>query len=164
MTVPTNSSDGEAMRFALVWRERTRADVPTLGTQTPRRFLDYELPGQSFYEAFGGDFISPFGWLPSEAEEEYAKRLLRELPPQLDGRVEVLVCPECADADCGAVTVRVERMDRHIIWRNPAFSSPNWDTAGWEHETANFDGWPELRFHVSEYWAAITSRPRAENP
>ena len=148
------------MRFQLEWTARSRqAPEGTLGNQTPRRFLDYVVDGKSFYEAFGGDFISPLGWLSAEADELHAQRLLRKAEPDLEDRVALLVCPEDADLYCGAVTARIERDGDQVRWEDLAFSDPDWDTGGWHHQGDDFAGWPPLAFDVREYFAAISGRP-----
>jgi hypothetical protein len=146
----------------LEWKERRIADQSTLGTQTARRFLDYVFDGQSFYEAFGGDFVSPLGWLPEEQDDLHARRLLMEAEPDLEDRVAVLVCPEDAELYCGAVTARIERQGHEIRWRELAFSDPDWNNDAWVHDTASFASWPDLRFDADQYRSVITGRPRPD--
>ena len=43
--------------------------------------------------------------------------LLREPPEPWFHNPELYVCRECADLDCGAITVRVERSDGFFTWR-----------------------------------------------
>jgi hypothetical protein len=144
------------LRFELGWWERRVAG----GTQTPRRFLDFIVDGASLYERHGSDLIGCLGWFDAVEDDRAAARLLRDEPPEVDGRVAVYVCPECADLDCGAITVAIERQGPAIVWRAPALTTPDDEAGGWHHDEGELADWPELRFDAREYWSAIASRPR----
>ncbi|MFN6965016.1 MAG: hypothetical protein ACK4S4_14800 [Pyrinomonadaceae bacterium] len=93
-----------------------------IGTaQTPRLFLDFVIDGNSLYEQLYekcGDFITPFGWLPSEETQKAINRLLLiDGADFADNRRSIYVCPECADLGCGAVSALIERVDNNIVWR-----------------------------------------------
>ncbi len=145
--------------FELGWRERRVGS-----SQTPRRFLDYIVDGASLYERHGADFISCLGWLAPGEDDAAAARLLRDAPPDAGDRVAVYVCPECADLDCGAVTVVVERHGPAIVWAAPAMTTVDWEAGALDHDEQAFAGWPGLRFDAREYWSAITTRPRPSAP
>jgi hypothetical protein len=148
------------MQLSFAWRER-RTDHHL---QTPRRFLDFQVDGASLYEAIAEDRISCFGWLPAEADERFAAQLLLEEAPDLDGRVAIYVCPECADNYCGATTAVIERKGQKTVWRDVASSNPDWwaedGLAGWFHEPATSIA--DLEFDIAQYSAAIKNRPRTE--
>ena len=144
------------MNFALEWRDRRTGTM-----QTPRRFLDYVIEGESLYEQHGADWIGPLGqWLPVEADEKAARRLLRKEEPDVDDRVAVYVCPECADLDCGAITAVIERAGNEIVWRDLAMSSYDYDEGEWRHDATGFEKWCELRFPTTGYYEAIANRPK----
>ena len=134
-----------ASHFELAWRDRR---VGTM--QTPRKFLDFIVDGESLYDRHGSDFISPLGWFVPEEDERAAARLLREAPAHIDDRVAIYVCPECGDLDCGAVTARIERDGDHIVWNDIAMSSPDYEAGGWHHDMAQFAEWAPLRFAARE--------------
>jgi len=138
------------MKFDLEWRDRRVGS-----SQTPRRFLDYIVDGDSLYERHGADFIAPLGWLPADEDEKAARRLLREEPPDVDGRVALYICPEDGDLLCGAITARIERDGEDIIWSDLAMSSFDFVEQKWHHDPK----WDELRFPASEYRKAIAERP-----
>lgn len=146
--------------FALKWADRTLAsDVPILGTQSERRFLAFVIAGVRVSPQ-GADLISPLGWQPTGDDEIAAQRLLGlRLDPVLEGRVAVLVCPECGSAGCGAVTVVVDRSDDIVQWRDLASSEVDPRTGGWQHNRQGFAHWPELRFSADAYRTAIAERP-----
>src|SRR3954447_7641655 len=146
------------MELSLAWRERRTDHEP----QTPRSFLDFQVDGASLYDAIGEDLISCFGWLPAEGEAHFAAQLLLEQPPDLDGRVPIYVCPECADNYCGAITAVIERKGDKTLWRDVADSIPDWwaedGYLGWLHEPAVSIS--DMEFHTEQYTAAIKNRPR----
>jgi hypothetical protein len=133
------------MRFALEWRDR-RPDAPP----PQRRFLDFIVDGRSLYEWHGADLIGCLGWADDALA---AARLLRDAPPDLGNRTSIYICPVCGDLDCGALSVRITREGKEIVWSGFAMSS------GAGHDEGQFDV-PELRFDVREYWAAIVNRPQ----
>src|SRR4051812_18696398 len=59
------------------------------------------------------DFIPSFGWpgdLGRDLAAAAAARLLRKAVPDLPtGRYALLICPECGDLGCGAVSAIIER-------------------------------------------------------
>ena len=148
------------MRFELEWRDREVGKW-----QTPCRFLDYVIDGEGLYERHEQDKVSCLGWLQPEHDESAAQRLLCKDAPDLDGRVAVYVCAEDADLLCGAITVIVEREGDEVVWRDMAFSYPDWDkTEGthqaWCHDSTGFEEWQELRFPATAYEQTILGRPR----
>ena len=135
------------MTFELVWRQRT-----VTAAQTPRTFLDFVLGGESLYERHAGDLISCLGWLQPQAEAQAVRQLLGGAPPDADGRVAVQICPECADRECGLLTVILRHDGDDLLWSEPASSwFDSAETRGWVHETRDFVAWPELRFDAAEY-------------
>ena len=141
--------------FSLAWRDRRLDGVPG---RSPRRFLDYEVDGESLYDQIDEDLISCLGWFVPDEDERAAQRLLLAGPPNIDGRVAVYVCPECGDVYCGAITVIIERQADEMVWRDAAHSNFDWLTDDWRHEP--LPKVPELRFDSKEYGAALTGRPR----
>jgi hypothetical protein len=145
------------MELSFAWRER-RTDHQL---QTPRRFLDFQVDGASLYDAIAEDRVSRLGWLPAEGDAHFATQLLVEQPPDLDGRVPIYVCPECADNYCGAVTAVIERKGEKTLWRDIADSIPDWCAEDgqpeWLHEPAVSIS--DMEFDTKQYTAAIKNRP-----
>ena len=153
------------MKFDLAWHDRRLTMTPRITSdyverQTPRRFLDYIVEGESLYERHGADFISPLGWFLPEEDEKAAQRLLGDEPPDIDGRVGVYVCPECGDRYCGALTVVLEQEGSEVVWSGIATSHFNYVHDAWTHDSTAFADWPDLRFDATEYRHAITERQR----
>lgn len=96
-------------------------------------YLDFQIDGRSLadYLVPKGkhplDFISPFGWpgdIGRDLAAAAATRLLRKAPPDLPtSRYSLLVCPECADLGCGAVTAIIERQHNVIVWHSFGFET-----------------------------------------
>lgn len=141
--------------FELRWHERRIA-----GSQTPRRFLDYVIDGESLYERHRFDLITSLGWPIADEEERAAQRLLGTEPSDISDRVAIYVCPESGDLLCGAMTAIIDRDGADVVWREPAWSTFDYLTDDWEHTTLRLDGWPALRFNATEYFNAISSRPK----
>ena len=90
------------------------------GTKTERRFFDFAVDGASLYSlllAKGYDGVGCLGWGGPTMHAEARGRLLAEVSGDFeDGRVALFVCPECGDLGCGAVSVRIRRVGRAIVW------------------------------------------------
>jgi hypothetical protein len=90
-------------QLELRWRER---DVGAM--ETPRRFLDFVVDGDSLYDLLGRDNITPLGWGTPQQQRDAFLQLLGEAPPTVEDRTALYVCAECGDLYCGAVTATIE--------------------------------------------------------
>ena len=64
-----------------------------------------------------GDFISPFGWMSAEMEDQFAMMLLGYSESDLrPSRIPLFVCPECADYGCGVGTCEVTFTKEKVTW------------------------------------------------
>lgn len=148
------------MELALEWHDRR-----IVGSgQSPRRFLDFVVDGESLYERHDADFVGCLGWLPQKQDDAAAARLLRREPPDVDGRVSLYICPEDADPYCGMITAVVERIRSEVVWRSMALSGFDWHKGRWTHQEEAFQSWPDFKFDANRYWRVITNRPRPEGP
>ena len=88
-------------------------------------YLEIEVDGKLLAHHFAGkqgahpSQISPLGW--SSSSPDYRAKVVNQFLAQssckLDsGRVPVLVCEECGDIACGAITVRILREPDRIVW------------------------------------------------
>lgn len=89
--------------------------------QTERTFLDICVDGRSLVEEVrtaGHDLMTPLGCGWTELHTEAVDRLLLRRRPDLPSdRVALFVCPECADLDCGAIGMKIERKGESVAWR-----------------------------------------------
>jgi len=140
--------------FALAWTERRVGP-----RQSPPRFLDYEIDGDSFYRRHGHDLVSVLGWFIPEEDELAAQRLIGSEAPDLDGRTAIAVCPEDGDLFCGVLTARIVNEDTEVQWIDLAYSYYNDVSEIWQHDQFRLAHGPELRFDAEQYNAAIRERP-----
>lgn len=123
-------------KLELKWTERRGGGEHN---QTRRRFLDFVIDGESLYEklwkvgnpgVMGGDpGITFLGWSGNVVwEQPGVERLLGEAAPEGWAKQPSLyVCPECGDLDCGAITVKVEKLDDIVVWSAFAWEHPNYE-------------------------------------
>ena len=118
-------------------------------------FWDIVVSGKSLYDHFGSDNVPLLGTVNSQAESNAVDRMLLLAPGDYEsGRVALLVCPLCADLDCGAVSVHIEQSDNIVTWSDFRLT-PNTDEA---HEELVDLG--SYRFEVDRYRSAILNRAR----
>jgi hypothetical protein len=103
-------------------------DGELISAASPRRFLDFVVDGVSLYaviQGLGYDLISCLdSYSMCDPQFTSAKRLFGETEPDSHARqCSLFVCPECANLDCGVVTVKVDRGGKIISWSDIA----------WEH-------------------------------
>ncbi|RZS33924.1 hypothetical protein EV193_11074 [Herbihabitans rhizosphaerae] len=144
-----------ASTFELAWTDRR-----LVGSQTPRRFLDYVIDGRSFYAAHGGDRISPFGWFGADAEDLAARRLFGRAAPHLGSRTALAVCPECGELECGAITAEIVVEEHTVRWVEVAFSSFDSEAEEYGVQAVQLDEFGELVFEKAEYHHVLFNRPR----
>ncbi len=75
--------------------------------------LDYKIGRIKLAKHFdiGNDLASV------AVSKQYAKQLLLKKPSEFkSGRVPLYVCSLCADLDCGALTVRIEKTENGFAW------------------------------------------------
>jgi len=88
--------------------------------QSERNYLDFMIDGESLTKLARYDLVSVLcrEWVPSEREKS-VRRLLREEPADFpEGRRSLLVCGECGDIDCGAVSIIIDFSDGRAVWRD----------------------------------------------
>jgi hypothetical protein len=129
-----------------------------------RRFLDYVVDGESLFELHGSDdnLVSPLGWTVPEWDEQVARRLLGEEPPDFEGRVSIWVCVVCGEIECGAITARTTHDVDEVVWWDFAFTYS--DYADGVVCVQQPRPWAPIRFDAPSYRAAIEGRPAAWPP
>jgi len=127
----------------LHWRNRK------IGTaQSPRRFLDLVIDGESLYDKVG-DFISPLGWQSDSENRKAVDRFLRRTESDFPGnRMSIFICPECGDLGCGAVSAVIEREGGNIVWRDFGYQN-NYDDAVHREDLEDLG---PFTFNATEYY------------
>ena len=127
----------------LHWRDRKIGTV-----QTPRRFFDLVVDGESLYDKVG-DFISPLGWQNDGENRKAVDRFLRRAESDFPGnRTSIFICPECGDLGCGAVSAVIEREGGDIIWRDFGYQN-NYDDAVHREDLEDLG---PFTFNATEYY------------
>jgi hypothetical protein len=89
------------------------------GYPGPIYFADFIVNGQSLYDLYAKDFdfVSCLGWGSKEFQQEQISRLLLlSEPDYLNRRNSLYICPACADLECGAVSLFIEKTKDIITW------------------------------------------------
>lgn len=119
MTQANGFLDHPLSMLELRWAER-----PVGANQSPRRFLDFVVDGQSLFACLGEDhdYITPLLRTPTDWYEVAIQELQLLAQPELEeGRQALYVCPECSDLGCGAVSAVICQQDGRIIWKDFAY-------------------------------------------
>jgi len=134
-----------------------RADRTTNGSTAIAEVLIDGMPLQKHFVGAQGahpDLVFTLSCIGATAGhvQQVSKQLLGDAPSPLPtGRVPVLVCSECGDIGCGAITVRITLEPKSVLWSD------------WKHENGyepeSDIRWPtfprELRFDLEQYRNAI---------
>jgi hypothetical protein len=104
--------------FAL--RQRPYLKLPNGTFRSERNYLDFVIDGHSLAERTRYDLVSILckEWVP-EGRERSVRRLLREEAADYpDDRRSLLVCSECGDIGCGAVSIVVSLSNKTVLWQD----------------------------------------------
>src|SRR5215472_10198026 len=88
--------------------------------QSKRNQLDFLIDGQSLTELARYDLVSVLcnEWALEEREKS-VRRLLREEQADFpNDRRSILVCAECGDIACSAVSLIVNFSEKEVVWRD----------------------------------------------
>ncbi|WP_042201236.1 hypothetical protein [Paenibacillus camerounensis] len=113
----------------LVARPGTRFDEsdPAQEGNKNTRFADLIIDGHSLYQKLKQhDLVPALGW----GSEAYQRRmidyfLLAEPHEYMFYRYPILVCPWCADEECGYISVKIDREGDVVIWKDFRLGSNN---------------------------------------
>jgi len=102
------------LNFAL--RQRPYVKSPNGTFQTERNFLDFVIDGQSLAELTRYDLVSVLckEWVLEEREKSVRRLLGEEMADFPDDRRSLLVCGECGDIGCGAVSIILHFSDKTV--------------------------------------------------
>ncbi|HEV8199268.1 MAG TPA: hypothetical protein VGS03_04540 [Candidatus Polarisedimenticolia bacterium] len=105
------------------WRYRLGGTAPAPSTdQSERRYADFLIDETPLRNMFGSGLIGALGWGVPEYEVQLVNQLLlRADPPR--SRQMLLVCPECGDLGCGAITADVSLSAGLFVWSQFGFEN-----------------------------------------
>ena len=103
-----------------VFRQRPHVKMPGGSSQFERNFLDFVIDGHSLAEKARYDLVSVLckEWIILEQEKSVRRLLREEAADFANDRRSLLVCAECGDISCGAVSVIVDLFDKTALWRD----------------------------------------------
>ncbi|WP_337032583.1 oxidoreductase [Paenibacillus illinoisensis] len=83
-------------------------------------FADLIIDGKSLYQMLKRhDLVPALGWGTEENQRQIIQYfLLKEPDEYLYYRYPILVCPLCGDEECGYISVKVDRDDDVVIWKD----------------------------------------------
>jgi hypothetical protein len=104
--------------FAL--RQRPGVKLPGGTFQSERNYLDLLIDGQSLADRARYDLVSILckEWSSGEREKSVRRLLREEAADFADDRRSLLVCGECGDIGCGAVSIVIDFYDKTVLWRD----------------------------------------------
>ena len=149
----------ELSDLRLAWVHRPGVDPQTvpIGVSfvTARDSLDFVISGKSLMSLVHGDYASCLGWADAVREAPTVERLLMRAPADCpSGRNTLLVCPECGDLGCGAISARIQREGPWIVWRDFAYEN-NYDEA--MTDTESYSQLGPYYFDPQQYEAELRS-------
>lgn len=102
-------------RLSTKVRQRSAIEEPD---RTNVKFVDFIIDGGSLHQRLRKyDLLPSLGWGPREYQLEMISYFLLQKPhPLLWYRTPILVCPECADLECGFISAKIERIENLVIW------------------------------------------------
>jgi len=106
--------------FELTLRQRPYLKSPSATTQGDRHYIDFMIDGQSLAELTRYDLVSVLcrEWV-SEQREKSVRRLLGEESADFPhDRRSLLVCPNCGDLGCGAVSIVLSLSNNAVRWQD----------------------------------------------
>src|ERR1043165_3748767 len=107
----------ETSTFELRWASRAGG-----GDKTTRQYFDYIVDGKPLSALLSSnrlDLIGRLGWgVLTDQLRSVDRLLLRDTPDLSNNRYMILICPECGDIGCGAITAVIDKTDEHFIWKD----------------------------------------------
>jgi len=101
-------------------RQRPYVKLPNGTFQSERNYLDFVIDGQSLAKLTRYDLVSVLckEWVPENRERSVRRLLGEESADFPDDRRSLLVCAECGDIGCGAVSIVLHFSDKTVRWRD----------------------------------------------
>ena len=140
------------LEFAL--RQRPYVKSPSGTFQSERNYLDFVIDGQSLAERTRYDLVSVLckEWVSGEREKSVRRLLLEEAADFPDDRRSLLVCGECGDIGCGAVSIIIRVSEKTVLWRDFGYQN-NYEPE--IHEVHLKDLGP-FEFDLADYKSKLT--------
>ncbi|MCK6074626.1 oxidoreductase [Paenibacillus silvae] len=85
------------------------------------KFADIIIDGRSFYQRMkkNHDLVPCLGWGSDDYQKLLLDYFLLRTPHEfMYDRYPILVCPWCGDEECGYISVKIDRKDDIVIWKD----------------------------------------------
>jgi hypothetical protein len=104
----------------LAIRQRPYVKSPSGTFQSERNFLDFVIDGQSLADRTNYDLVSVLckEWVSEEREKSVRRLLGEESADFPNDRRSLLVCGECGDIGCGAISIVIDSSENIVTWRD----------------------------------------------
>jgi hypothetical protein len=121
--------------FELTLRQRPYVKSPTGTFQSERNYVDFVIDGRSLAERTRYDLVSVLckEWALEEREKSVRRLLGEESADFPNDRRSLLVCGECGDIGCGAVSIILRLSDRTVLWQEFGYQNNYEPEIGGEH-------------------------------
>lgn len=111
----------ELSRLALKINQRPGAKLSNGSTKSERNYIDFIVDGESLCERAnraGYDLVSVLAreWTREEREKSLQRLLLADPADFPNNRRSLLVCSECGDLGCGAISIVVDFSGDTVRW------------------------------------------------
>ncbi|HYE72789.1 MAG TPA: hypothetical protein VEF04_05635, partial [Blastocatellia bacterium] len=70
------------------------------------------------------------------------------------GRIPIYVCAECGELECGAVTVKIDKVADNFVWSDFSFEN------GYDCTTQTFHQVGPFAFNKTDYWQVLNRRQK----
>ncbi|MMZ59384.1 hypothetical protein D1872_214160 [compost metagenome] len=84
------------------------------------KFADLIIDGRSLYQMLKKhDMVPSLGWGSEDHQKEIIQYFLLKKPHEhMYYRYPILVCPWCGDEECGYISVKIDREEEIVIWKD----------------------------------------------
>ncbi len=129
------------MKNVLSYKSQTKLEELGGAMNSQRFYFDFIIDGKPLSELLGVKENGMIGVLGTSSHSNYEKEKISELLLEKEtelgnGRVIIYGCSECLDIGCGAITVKIEKIDNSIIWKEFAYEN--------EYEETDFEEYKKI--------------------
>jgi hypothetical protein len=130
-----------------------KASAGTGNSGVHREYLEFVVGGTSLRQLLKHvDLLGGVGLWTPEGEQAQLQQLLCSRPGNSpSGRVPILVCNDCGDLGCGAVTMRVAETETEVVWSDFAFEN-SYDA----EITTLYPAIGPFEFDKADYWKTLS--------
>jgi hypothetical protein len=142
--------------LALRMKRRSGITFSSGSGKSERNYVDFLIDGKSLSDhsaSLGYDLVSVLAreWIPEERERSVRRLLLAEPADFPNNRRSLLVCSECGDLGCGALSISIDITEGEVTWADFGYQN-NYDEEIWAKGLGELG---PFRFDRSQYENAL---------